>query len=218
MNDPGILVMAKAPVPGRVKTRLCPPCTPLEAADIARAALCDTLGAAVAGGRSVGRSVVLALAGEPGPWVPPEIHVVAQIDGTFNERLRAAWTHLPNGGIQIGMDTPQVTAELLEVALQATAASGAALGPADDGGWWILGLRRPDERVFDDVAMSTATTGRQQLDRLRALGYSPALLPVLTDIDSWADACQVASSLPGSRTAAAVSRVTAASPTIASTQ
>lgn len=218
MNVPGILVMAKAPVPGHVKTRLCPPCTPLEAADVAMASLGDTLDAAIAGGRSVGRSVVLALAGEPGPWVPRGIRVVEQVNGTFNERLDAAWTHLPNGGVQIGMDTPQVTAELLAAALEATAASGAALGLADDGGWWILGLRCPDERVFVDVAMSTATTGRQQLDRLRALGYSPALLPALNDIDSWADACQVASSLPGSRTAAAVSRVAAAALTIASMQ
>ncbi len=203
MNLPGILVMAKAPIPGQVKTRLCPPCTPDEAAEIAQAALHDTLDAAM----TTRRPVVLALAGEPGAWLPPGVRVVAQIGGSFNERLAAAWTQLPFGGVQIGMDTPQVAADLFETAFGSVEMSGSALGPAADGGWWILGLSRPDPRMFAGIAMSTHQTGRHQLERLRALGHSPVLLPTLTDIDSWDDAREVAASMPGSRTHAVVSRV-----------
>src|SRR5438132_7915859 len=155
--------MAKAPTPGEVKTRLCPPCTPDEAAAIARAALCDTLAAALA----CDTPVVVALAGPEGPWLPPGVDVVAQIDGTFNERLAAAWAHLPCGGVQIGMDTPQVDAQLLSRALAAVEKSGAALGPATDGGWWLLGLDHPHPAMFDGITMSTASTGRQQFARLR---------------------------------------------------
>jgi glycosyltransferase A (GT-A) superfamily protein (DUF2064 family) len=127
MFAPGILVMAKAPLPGRAKTRLSPPCTFAEAAEIAEAALCDTLEAAA----SSGHPVVLALEGEPGSWLPPGIDVVAQVAGSFNDRLAAAWTHLAQGGVQIGMDTPQVTAELLGLAIAATDSTGSALGLAD---------------------------------------------------------------------------------------
>lgn len=197
-----VLVMAKSPLPGVAKTRLCPPCTPEEAASIAQAALCDTLEAAL----GCGHRVILALAGPPGPWLPDGVVVVAQVAGTFNERLDAAWSHLPAGGVQIGMDTPQCTAELLERALMAVNDAGSALGPTTDGGWWLLGLDRPTPSMFDAIAMSTPTTGAAQLLRLQALGFEPVILPALTDIDTWSTACEVAAITPGSRTAKAVER------------
>jgi glycosyltransferase A (GT-A) superfamily protein (DUF2064 family) len=203
MRDPGILILAKAPLAGQVKTRLCPPCTYAEAAAIAQAALSDTLDAAVA----TGSPVVLALDGAPGAWLPPRVCVVAQVRGTFNDRLAAAWSRLPNGGVQIGMDTPQVTPALLGAALEATRSSGAALGLATDGGWWILGLAAPDARVFAEVPMSTSGTGVAQLRRLRTLGYEPRLLPELSDVDTWPDACTVADLVPRSRTRHTVARV-----------
>ena len=83
-----ILVMAKEPVAGRVKTRLCPPCSPEEAAGLAEAALADTLDAAL---RSGADRVVLALDGSPGPWCPADVTVVPQVEGSFDRRLAAAW-------------------------------------------------------------------------------------------------------------------------------
>lgn len=195
--------MAKAALPGRVKTRLCPPCTPAQAAAIATAALEDTLAAVLA----CGHPVLVALDGEPGPWLPEGVPFVAQRGGTFNQRLAHAWTHLTGGGVQIGMDTPQVTAELLERALVDVAREGAALGPASDGGWWLLGLREPDPAAFRRVPMSRPDTGRRQLAQLRRLRLEPALQPILTDIDTWDDAAGLASSIPGSATAAAVDLV-----------
>lgn len=203
MNPPGLLIVAKAPIAGRVKTRLCPPCSPEEAASIAEAALGDTLAAAL----ECDRRVVLALDGPLGRWLPPGVEVVPQVSGTFNERLAAAWTHLPDGGVQIAMDTPQVDGALLSCALAGVGDHHASIGLATDGGWWIIGLHRPDPSVFAGISMSTPTTGQQQLDRLRTLGFDPIVLPTLTDIDTWCTARSVARAIPGSRTALAIERV-----------
>ena len=196
--------MAKAPVAGRVKTRLCPPCTPAEAALIAEAALADTLAAVAACG--AGRRIV-ALDGAPGPWLPPGFEVIAQVDGGFDRRLAAAWSAAGGAGVQIGMDTPQVTADLLDRALASLDETSAALGLAVDGGWWAIGLRRPDARVFTGIPMSTATTGAAQLARLRELGLSVTMLPALVDLDTVADLPAVTESGSAIRTAAQARRI-----------
>jgi glycosyltransferase A (GT-A) superfamily protein (DUF2064 family) len=191
--------MAKAPVPGRVKTRLCPPCTPGEAARLAEAALVDTLGAVAACG--IGRRV-LALDGEPGDWLPAGFEVVPQVPGSFDERLAAAWDAAGGPGVQIGMDTPQVTPGLLTEALGALDGAGSALGPTVDGGWWAIALRRPDPAVFVGVPMSTSGTGAVQHRRLRSLHLDVALLPTLVDLDTVEDIPAVVAAAPGTRTAA----------------
>lgn len=196
--------MAKAPVAGRVKTRLCPPCTPAEAAAIAEAALADTLAAVAACG--AGRRIV-ALDGAPGPWLPPGFEVIAQVDGGFDRRLAAAWAAAGGAGVQIGMDTPQVTPALLDDALASLDETSAALGLAVDGGWWAIGLRRPDARVFAGIAMSTATTGAAQLARLGELGLSVTTLPALVDLDTVADLPAVTESGSAIRTAAQARRI-----------
>ena len=83
-----VLVVAKSPVAGRVKTRLCPPCTPAEAAALAEAALADTLTAAAACGAA--RRLV-ALDGPAGPWLPEGFEVFAQCQGGLDRRLAHAW-------------------------------------------------------------------------------------------------------------------------------
>lgn len=199
-----VLVMAKAPVAGRVKTRLCPPCTPAEAAAIAEAALADTLDAVSACG--AGRRIV-ALAGAPGPWLPPGFEVIPQVDGGFDRRLAAAWAAAGGAGVQIGMDTPQVTPALLDRALAALDDTSAALGRAVDGGWWAIALRRPDPRVFLGIPMSTDATGAAQHARLRSLGLSVTTLPALVDLDTVADVPAVTESGTAIRTAAQARRI-----------
>ena len=200
-----LLVVAKAPVAGRSKTRLCPPCTMREAAAIAEASLADTLDAVAA----TGARPVLALDGEPGPWLPPGFRVLAQRGDGFDERLANAWDDAGGPGLQIGMDTPQVTAGLLDSALGALddPGVGAVLGPATDGGWWALGLRRPDRRAFLGVPMSTADTGAAQWRRLRSLGLVVTTAPELRDVDRFDDALAVAAGVPATRFARAVGRV-----------
>lgn len=182
--NPHVLVLAKSPVAGRVKTRLCPPCTPQEAAALAEAALADTLDAVAA--CAAGRRIV-ALDGDPGPWLPPGFEVIPQVEGAFDRRLAAAWATAGGPGVQIGMDTPQVTAGLLDDALEALDTTSAALGLAEDGGWWAIGLRQADARVFLDVPMSTSRTGAAQLARLHRLGLDVTSLPTLVDLDTIAD-------------------------------
>jgi glycosyltransferase A (GT-A) superfamily protein (DUF2064 family) len=199
MTAPHVLVMAKSPVPGRVKTRLCPPYTPDEAAALAEAALADTLDA-VAACRA--RRRILALDGAPGPWLPPGFSVIPQVPGGLDRRLIAAWAAAGGPGVQIGMDTPQVTGALLDGALATLDESGAALGLAADGGWWAMALRRPDARAFLDVPMSTNRTGALQLGRLQSLGLDVAPLPTLVDLDTAADIPAVTASGSAIRTAA----------------
>jgi glycosyltransferase A (GT-A) superfamily protein (DUF2064 family) len=198
-----LVVLAKEPVPGRVKTRLCPPCSPAEAAAVAEAALADTVAAACASGAD---RVVLALDGRPGEWCPPGVRIVDQGTGPLAARLGRAWSHVAGPALQVGMDTPQVTPGELASAMTALVARGtdAVLGPAVDGGWWAIGMRRSRPRVFAGVAMSQPDTGARQAARLAALGLRTRYLPERRDVDSWPDALAVAAEAGGSRFASVV--------------
>jgi rSAM/selenodomain-associated transferase 1 len=190
-----LIVIAKAPAPGRVKTRLCPPCTPEQAALLAEAALCDTLRAAAA---TRATRHVVALDGKPGGWLPDGFEVVAQRGGGLDERLAGAFQDVGGPALLIGMDTPQMTPRLLAAGLRALARADAVLGLAEDGGFWALGLQRPDPSLLLGVPMSAQDTGARQLERLRAAGLRVAPLPVLRDVDRIEDAYAVAARLPGS--------------------
>jgi rSAM/selenodomain-associated transferase 1 len=201
-----VIVIAKEPVPGRVKTRLTPALTPTTAAALAEAALADTLDVVAAA--AVSRRV-LALDGEPGYWLPDGFDLIAQRDGGLDERLAAAFASAyesaPLPMVLIGMDTPQVTAGLIQDAAQSLVSgeADAVFGPAADGGFWLLGLRRPDRSLLVGVPMSQPDTGRIQLERLADAGLRIALAPRLTDVDTFDSAEQVADEIPDSRFGAA---------------
>jgi uncharacterized protein len=200
-----LLVICKTPVPGKVKTRLTPPCTPEQAAGLAAAALADTL-AAVAAAGGPGRRRILVLDGEPGPWVPDGFEVLAQHGEGLAGRLANAFADAGAPALLVGMDTPQLTAGLLEQGLAALdeGRADAVYGAADDGGYWTIGLAAADARVFDGVPMSVETTGAAQRSRLGDLGYTVEDLPSLLDVDTIADARAVAQLAPASRFAAAL--------------
>ncbi|WP_320670313.1 TIGR04282 family arsenosugar biosynthesis glycosyltransferase [Patulibacter defluvii] len=200
---PALAVIAKAPVAGRSKTRLCPPCTPVQAARLAAAALADTL-ATVAATPAGAR--VLVLDGEPGPWCSPAMTVIPQRGDGLDERLAAAFEDVAGPALVIGMDTPQVRPALLSAALRRLTepAVDAVLGPADDGGYWALGLRRADRALLEGVPMSVPETGAAQRRRLAEAGLTVAELPTLRDVDRFADARAVAALAPGGRFARAV--------------
>jgi rSAM/selenodomain-associated transferase 1 len=204
--DLTLLVIAKEPRPGLSKTRLSPPCSPEEAAALAEAALCDTLEsvAAVPAARRV-----LVLEGRPGLWLPAGYEVVPQRAGGLDERLAGAFAAATGPAFLVGMDTPQVTPALIEASASALAGPevDAVLGRAEDGGYWAIGLVRPDERAFRGVPMSVETTGEAQRARLDELGLRTEELPVLRDVDFFEDARAVASEAPDSRFARAVGAV-----------
>lgn len=204
--DVALLVLAKAPVAGAVKTRLCPPLAPAQAAALAEAALQDTLAAILA--TSVARRV-LVLDGEPGAWMPPGVELLSQRSGGLATRLGDAFADIACPALLIGMDTPQVTPALLSASLDRLREPGndAVLGDTEDGGYWAIGLRRADRRVFEGVPMSTDRTGAAQRARLRALGLQVGELAVLRDVDRFADAVAVAREAPLTRFAQAVAAV-----------
>jgi uncharacterized protein len=201
-----LLVLAKEPRAGRVKTRLCPPCTPEHAADLAAAALADTLAAARASGAA---RVVVALDGEPGDWLPPGVDVVPQGRGDLDRRLATAWAQVDGPTIQVGMDTPQIAPEAFAegFALLDRPDVDALFGPALDGGWWTVGLTRPDPDVFLGVLPSRPDTGHRQRAGLRARGLRVHDLPVVRDVDDIADARAVAAASAGTRFARTLHRL-----------
>jgi rSAM/selenodomain-associated transferase 1 len=196
-----LVVIAKAPVPGRVKTRLTPPFSPAEAAALAEAALTDTLTAVSQ--TDVARRV-LALDGAPGRWLPAGFDVVAQRGAGLDERiahaLADAQAAAPLPVVLIGMDTPQVTPELLAAAAEplVTGQADATFGFAEDGGFWLLGLRAADPALLLGVPMSQPDTGAHQLDRLERAGLRVRRVPELMDIDTAAEAERIAADIPGS--------------------
>jgi rSAM/selenodomain-associated transferase 1 len=213
-----VIVIAKEPVPGRVKTRLTPPFTPAAAALLAEAALADTL--AVVAAAPVARRV-LALEGAPGRWLPPGFDVIAQRGGGLDERLAAAFSDayatLPAPMVLVGMDTPQVTPGLLTAAARplVSGEADATFGPAADGGFWLLGLRVPDPALLTGVPMSACDTGRRQLERLTAAGLRVTMVPELTDVDTFQEAKLIAGAIGGSRFATAFGLAAAGLVTVA---
>ena len=194
--DTTLLVIAKQPVPGRVKTRLVPPFTHEQAAALAEAALADTLHIVA---MAPARRRLLVLDGAPGAWLPAGFDIVPQCRGLLDERLADAFTAVHGPALLIGMDTPQVTPDLLTVDWQG---ADAVFGPAADGGFWALGLRAPDPALLRGVPMSASCTGAIQRARLVAAGLRVVDLPLLRDVDTAADAMAVARQAPRSRFAA----------------
>jgi uncharacterized protein len=204
-----VAVLAKQPRAGFSKTRLCPPFSPGQAAALAEAMLTDTLDAVL---RCSARRLVLVLDGSPGPWLPKGFEVIPQRGDGQAARIGNAFDDLGQAAILIGMDTPQVTPELLERSCRELAAPevDAVLGETPDGGWWIGGLTQPDARAFAGVPMSRPDTVDHQRRRFTELGLHWTELPRLTDVDEPADARAVAAEIPGSRFAALLGEYQAA--------
>lgn len=206
-----ILVVAKVPMAGLVKTRLGSVIGPDAAAGVAAAALLDTLDAA---GSAVGaRQCHLALSGDLADAVRgDEIAgllegwtVTAQRGDGFAHRLVAAHRDAGSGPVaQVGMDTPQVTAADLAGVFSDLSGHDAVLGPADDGGWWVLGRRDPRAaRALARVTMSEPTTYDDTRAALEARRLRVGATRSMRDVDTVEDAEHVAALAPDTRFAEA---------------
>ncbi|MDT5163682.1 MAG: uncharacterized protein QOC88_576 [Mycobacterium sp.] len=189
-----LLVVAKAPEPGKAKTRLAATVGDQLAAELAAAALLDTLDATTAAPVA---ARVVALTGDlDAAACSAEIRsklqsftVIGQRGADFADRLANAHADAGAAGgghpvLQIGMDTPQVSADLLADCARRLLGTHALLGPACDGGWWILGLHDPAAaECLRGVRMSQPDTGELTAKALRDIGVEVSLVETLTDID-----------------------------------
>lgn len=206
-----LLVVAKAPVPGLAKTRLAATLGAEAAADIAAASLLDTLDAVAA---TPAAAHVVAMTGDlDRASARDEIRarlaaftVIDQRGDDFAGRLVFAHADAAAAAgerpvLQIGMDTPQVSSELLEACATTLLGEEAVLGLARDGGWWVLGVRSAaTAQCLRAVPMSRADTGAVTLRALRDTGVHVALVPELSDVDTVDDVEAVRRACPsGSR-------------------
>ncbi len=208
--SPTLLIVAKAPVPGFAKTRVAESVGPAAAADLAAAAFLDTIDVGVC----CFVDVVVALTGDLGASARADelvealadVRVIQQRGDDLAERLANAHADAAGRGpvVQVGMDTPQVSVDDLVAAEALVQSDGAVLGPAVDGGWWLLGLAdatRAESLI--GVPMSADDTGARTRE---AIGGDFPLLRELRDMDTWADALAIAAAVPGRRIAESVRR------------
>jgi rSAM/selenodomain-associated transferase 1 len=205
MSDGSLLVIAKDPQAGRSKTRLCPPCTPQQAATLAAAALSDTLDVVL---QTPARRRVLVLDGAPDRWRRPGLEIIIQRGRDLAERLSNAFADVAEPALLVGMDTPQLRPALLRDGLDALHRYDAVLGSAPDGGYWSVGLRRWHPHAFRGVPMSTPETAAHQRRRFAELGLRVHEQPPLRDVDTIIDAHAVAAETPASRFATALAGIT----------
>ncbi|HEX2763147.1 MAG TPA: TIGR04282 family arsenosugar biosynthesis glycosyltransferase [Allosphingosinicella sp.] len=182
-----IIVFAKEPVPGRAKTRLIPALGAEGAAALAAEMLKRTVAEALATGCDV------ELCGEPdaAQWheAKPGLALTAQGEGELGERLaRAAERGLgENAVLLIGGDCPELGRERLHEAAAALGECDAVIYPAHDGGYVLLGLRRFDRSLFEDISWSTRLVAEQTITRIEALGWPLQVGETLRDVDEPTD-------------------------------
>jgi uncharacterized protein len=195
-----VVVIAKETVPGKVKTRLHPPFSLEQAAELAAASLSDTLAAVSTLGAT---DRILYFDGAALPAGAKDFRVVPQVAGTLDERIAAIFDICSGPTLLVGMDTPQLSRKhLAQVCDNWPTDVDAWFGPATDGGFWALALREPNGELVRGVPMSREDTGVIQLGRLHAAGLRVRLLPPLTDVDTLESANEVAAIAPYSEFAA----------------
>ena len=209
-----LAVMAKRPQAGEVKTRLCPPLTPEEAAELAHCFLADTL-KQVRRVPGVERFVAFSPADAEDFFrkqTGAAFSLFPQAAGDLGARLADLTDHWLKAGfagvIVIGADLPTLPDAVLHEAREVLAGELAdvVLGPADDGGYYLIGLRRPSRALFAGIAWSTDAVLSQTVARADAAGLRTHLLPPWYDVDVAADLQRLAHDLADDRTRAARTR------------
>lgn len=208
LGGPTLLVVAKAPVPGLAKTRIAATTGEAVAAELAAASLLDTLDTVMSVGADRGWPVVVAMTGDLSRAARSTeiidalstMTVVDQRGDGLDERLAHAHAAADRGRgvVQVGMDTPQLTTDDYETAGEVVLAGERALGPASDGGWWLLGL--PDASEASALVGVPMSNDRTAELTQRAFG-NVRWLRTVQDMDTWEDAQQIAAAISQSQRA-----------------
>ena len=191
LNSTACVIMAKQPQVGRTKTRLCPPLTPQEAADLSEALLLDTIALV-----SQLPGIDLALAITPptsqayfAQVTPLDTRLLPVEGENIGVCLAQAFGVLLDLGyrkvIALNADSPSLPAEFIVQAVDLLDQADLVLGPGEDGGYYLMGMNRLHTGIFDDIDWSTARVLTQTLQRSHALGLSVALTPYWYDVDTF---------------------------------
>ena len=187
MPEPRIIIFVKAPRPGFVKTRL--------AAAIGNEAACGAY-------RQLAETVVANLAPLPhtelrftpddaeneiAHWLSDDWTARPQGEGDLGERMHRAFTEANGPAIIIGSDCPQVELSDLRTAAKTLQARDAVIGPATDGGYWLIALNAPCPALFENIKWSTSDVLPKTLEKANEAGLSVQLLRELTDVDTGED-------------------------------
>ena len=190
--------MTKAPRAGAVKTRLIPPLTAEEAAALNVCFLRDITATIQKSADTTGLSAGIAVYTPVGAEesysriLPTEFFLIAQRGNGFGERLQFAVQDLLNVGFVsvclINSDSPTVPASVFTEATQVLAQPGdrVVLGPSDDGGYYLIGLKKSHARLFEKIDWSTEKVLQQTIDRARSIDLDVHLLPSWFDVDDHA--------------------------------
>jgi uncharacterized protein len=205
-----LAVMAKAPRPGRVKTRLSPPLKPEQASDLNICFLRDTtenIRQVTEAGGSAGLVAYTPVGDESAfdGLLPPEFLLVPQRGDGFGERLLYACEDLLAGGFSaaclIDSDSPTLPQEALRKAVEHLSRPGdrMVLGGCEDGGYYLIGVKNPHRRLFEDIDWSTERVFQQTIERAQEIGLEVELLPLWFDVDDAAALERLQRELAGDR-------------------
>ena len=203
-----LAVMTKAPQAGRVKTRLIPPLTPEEAAELNKCFLRDTAAAisnAAGADTACGIAVYTPVGAESAytDILPTDFSLLPQRGDKFGERLYLAIEDLCKCGFDslclIDSDSPTVPAENFEQAVEllSTSEDRVVLGPSDDGGYYLIGMKKPHQHLFEQIDWSTERVLNQTMQRATEIGVEVKLLPTGYDVDDDASLRRLCNELLG---------------------
>jgi len=212
-----LAVMTKAPQAGRVKTRLVPPLTPEEAAELNKCFLRDTATAISSAcrprpagdggetGRACGIAVYIPVGAESAytDILPADFSLLPQRGDKFGERLYFAVEDLFKCGLDsvclIDSDSPTVPAENFAEAVELLSISEdrVVLGPSDDGGYYLIGVKKPNPHLFEQIDWSTERVLKQTIQRATEIEVEVKLLPIGYDVDDGASLRRLCNELLG---------------------
>jgi len=206
-ETPAIAIFARIPLPGKAKTRLIPLLGSRGAAELHAALIRDTLRKVQALSGRVAR--YLFVAGLPTPVAPARFTLARQCGAGLGERLENAFRKLLHRhpcAVVLGTDSPLLPPRILREALRELRICDAVLGPCPDGGYYLIGLRRPRASgmpggMFRGIRWGTASAFGDTLRNLLRRGYACSILEMCGDVDTPEDVRRLKRELAHSRTA-----------------
>jgi rSAM/selenodomain-associated transferase 1 len=187
-SGPRLILFAKYPLPGFAKTRLIPALGENGAAALHKTLTERSVKTLLASGSPVEVRYTGADAAAFSRWLGTNITLVEQVEGDLTDRLMAASYDTPH--IFFGADTPDLTLQIVSQAIAALQQNEIVIGPARDGGFYLIGMRQARPELLTDMPWSTDQVLPETLRRLEALGIAPVMLPILSDCDRPEDLAQ----------------------------